>query len=155
MKQARIGTLIAGLLVMLASHASAQSTCGAPTGTLVIDPTEICFESPDHAKVRLAGGPLITEYQLSIFLRGVDTSDVSKRMTYVKLGRGEGGTVTGTVIRIPRSALGAMPTGQELVATVDEIYFGGVVRSPAGSFFGYEKTAPPAPATAPVATSQQ
>ena len=144
----RTNTLVAMvLMVMLASMGQAQTNpCGTAPGTLVVNPNEVCFTSADHATLEF-GQPRITEYRLSLFLKGVDVTS-GQPVQSMSLGRPT--PSADGAIRVSRADLGASSVGQELFATIDEVWSGGVVRSAASNFFGRSNPTPPAQSTAPV-----
>jgi hypothetical protein len=143
-------TLIGMLMVLaLADTAQAQTNpCGAPPGTLVVNPNEICFTSPDHGELEF-GQPRISEYRLLLFLKGVNPTTGSPVQT-ISLGRPT--PAADGAIRISRTDLGATSIGNELFSTVDSVWSGGVVRSLASNFFGRTNQTAPAPVTPPVAS---
>jgi hypothetical protein len=141
-------TLIGMLMVLMSANAAQAQTspCGAAPGTLVVNPNEICFTSSDHNATEF-GQPRISEYRLSLFLKGVNPTTGEPVQT-ISLGRPA--PAADGAIRISRADLGATSIGNELFSTIDEVWSGGVVRSLASNFFGRSNQTAPASATPPV-----
>ena len=142
------------MIVGLASApavALAQTCPTVPAGTVVVNPTQVCFEaSADHDST----GPLsvsVSKYLVRIYLKGVDPT-TGQPVTTVDLGK-PAPVGPNKIIQMARSELGSLPAGQKMFATVDAVGSNGLSgRSPISNFFGRAQTGAPSPVKPPTIT---
>ncbi len=130
------------LLLALVASAVVFALAAPARAQVVLNPTRIQFDSPDHNTTLPTGGYLIDHYVLEIWLQGVNPATGSPFQT-VNLGRPDAVAGTNT-ITVNRSELFiGLPVGQTYFATV-------TASGPVGDSRSYPSSAfvtvlPPAP----------
>ena len=136
----RILGLVVVLLLAMVCAAHAQTGCPTSSGTaVVVNPTTVQAELPEHTVMLLDGSPAVTGYTLGWYAEGASaptsTAPIAKSAWTLVAG-------TGMCYETPLPSLG-VPLGQKYYAAANAVR--GTVVSPwsaASNPFGFESPTP-------------